>query len=69
MAHHFNGIIEVGVVDILQLFLLQSPKALRVEGGQDCSMLRVAVERLLLAHYATSSTVLASASAMNASFY
>ncbi|KAK1644560.1 hypothetical protein QYE76_062365 [Lolium multiflorum] len=26
MARHFNGIIEVGVVDILRLFLLQSQK-------------------------------------------
>jgi hypothetical protein len=49
LARDLDGMLKAGVIDVLELFLLQPPEALRVEGGQDRRLLRVTVELLLLA--------------------
>jgi hypothetical protein len=41
LPRDLNGVVEVGIVEELLLFLLQPPEALRVEGGQDRRLLRV----------------------------
>jgi hypothetical protein len=48
LARDLDGVLEVGIIDVLELFLLQPPEALRVEGGRDCRLLRITVELLLL---------------------
>jgi hypothetical protein len=48
LARDLDGVLEVGIVDVLELFLLQ-PEALRVEGDKDRRLLRITVDLLLLA--------------------